>query len=261
MHAALFFKNWYIKCCRYLFKKRYLSIMAGPLKGYQWPTERSYEYITGTNEPPEVMSTFCSWFSPHSVFYDIGSNIGYYSFIANTFITNGRIYAFEPTSFNNELFKQLLHINKNKMPADNIELHEFAISDAEKEVLFSNNVNSAEGNTYIPGAPNFKGDTTKVPCYSIDTLCKMGYAPPDIIKIDVEGAEYDVLLGAAYTLATYKPNIFLATHNCIVPEIKEKCLTYLETLGYTITHTGYHNKTMEGLDDYLAIHKETFKAK
>ncbi|MEI9956355.1 MAG: hypothetical protein WDM90_08655 [Ferruginibacter sp.] len=48
----------------------------------------------------------------------------------------------------------------------------------------------------------------------------------------------------------------MATHNCIVPGIKEKCITYLQDLNYVLMHTGYHNKTIDGLDDYIAIHKE-----
>jgi FkbM family methyltransferase len=230
--------------------------MSGPLKGYQWPTSRSYEYIMGNNEPEKVMKEFCSWFTPSSVFYDVGSNIGYYSFIANTIIATGKIYAFEPAIFNNDLFKQLLLLNKKLMGKNNIELLEFAISDSEKEVRFSNNKIFAESNTYVAGTENFKGEKIKVKCYSIDKLIEMNYAVPDIIKIDIEGAEYDALIGATITLKKYKPNLLLATHNCIVPGIKEKCITYLEELGYVLKHTGHHNKTMEGLDDYLAVHKE-----
>jgi FkbM family methyltransferase len=259
MQAGLLFKYGYIKICRYIFKKKYLPIMAGPLKGYLWPTERSYEYIIGNNEPEEVMNEFCSWFSAGSVFYDIGSNIGFYSLIANRLILSGKIYAIEPTTFNNNLFKQLLVLNKKKMPCNNIELLAFAVSDTEKEVDFSNNTIFAEGNTYVLREINFKSDTVKVKCYSIDRLLQMGYSAPGIMKIDIEGAEYDALIGATDTIKKYTPNIFLATHNCIVPGIREKCVQYLEELGYVLKHTGYHNKSMAGLDDYLAVHKHRIK--
>ena len=129
--------------------------MAGPLKGYQWPTSRSYEYIIGNNESAEVMQQFCSWFKPGSIFYDVGSNIGFYSFIANRYIVSGKIYAVEPTPFNNCLFKELLLLNKEKVTNDNIEILEFAISDTKKEVNFSNDELSAEGNTYVSSAVTF----------------------------------------------------------------------------------------------------------
>ncbi len=229
--------------------------MAGPLKGYQWPTSRSYEYILGNNEPAEVMQQFCSWFKPGSVFYDVGSNIGFYSFIANRYIVSGKIYAIEPMPFNNRLFKELLLLNKEKVAKNNIEILEFAIADTEKEVEFSNDEVFAEGNTYVSSAVAFAGEKIKIQCYSVDKLVQMGYAVPDVIKIDIEGAEYDALIGAAGTLKKYTPNIFLATHDCIVPGIKDKCIQYLEAAGYVVKHTGYHNKNMNGLDDFIAIHK------
>lgn len=230
--------------------------MAGPLKGYQWPTSRSYEYIIGNNEPAAVMQQFCSWFKPGSVFYDVGSNIGFYSFVANRYIVSGKIYAIEPTQFNNRLFKELLQLNKKRVVNNNIEILEFAISDSEKEVEFSNNEKLAESNTYVENTDIYKGERIKIKCYSIDRLIEIGYAVPDIIKIDVEGAEYDALIGATNTLKKYAPNILLATHDCKVPGIKDKCIRYLEDMSYVLQHTGYHNKSKAGLDDFIAVHKD-----
>lgn len=256
MQADVFLKHWYIKLSRYLFKKKYLTVMAGPLKGYQWPTSRSYEYIIGNNEPKQVMQQFCSWFKPGSVFYDVGSNIGFYSFVANRYIVSGKIYAIEPTPFNNRLFKELLHLNKEKVVNSNIEILEFAIADTEKEVDFSNDEVFAEGNSYVASAADFSKAVIKVKCFSIDGLVQQGYAVPDIIKIDIEGAEYDALLGAAATLKKYTPNLLLATHDCKVPGIKDKCMHYLEDMGYVLQHTGYLNKSKAGLDDFIAVHKD-----
>lgn len=249
-------KKWYIKICRYVFRQKYMTIMSGVLKGYKWPTDRSYEYIIGNNEDESVLSEFCSWFKDDSVFYDLGSNIGYYSFMANTIIKNGKIYAIEPSTFNNVLFKKLVQLNSKKISQNNILLKEFAISDKEKTVSFSDDIYLAEGNAIVSEETNFTANTIQVKCYSIDELIKMNYAPPTVIKIDIEGAEYDALVGARNTLLKYKPNLLLATHNCLVPMIKEKCISFLEEIGYVIKHTGYHNKTKEGLDDYIAIYKQ-----
>lgn len=250
------FKRWYIKFCRYLFRKRYVTVMAGPLKGYQWTTGSSYEYIIGNYEDPDVLHTFCSWLKPTTVFFDLGANVGFYSLLADRFITAGKIYSFEPLPALRAGFEQHIAINKDQMNNTRIKILPFAISDREKEVVFSNNADQQDGNTYISGSAVFERSEDKitVKCFSIDELLLQGYEVPDIIKIDVEGAEYDVLKGAVNTLKKFRPNILLATHDCHLPGVKENCIEFLQALGYNLQHTGGHNKKLSGLDDYIAVH-------
>ncbi len=232
--------------------------MAGPLKGYRWSTTGSYEYILGNYEDPKTIDTFLSWLKPASVFYDLGANAGYFTLMANRVITEGKIYAFEPSPAARQLFEEHLKLNSAKITADNISLLPFAISDAEKQIEFSDSNIQKEGNTYIKGSPIFSGTENKITaqCYSVDGLQQQGFERPDVMKIDVEGAEYDVLQGAVNTLKRYKPCILLATHDCHLPGVQEKCVKLLKQLGYIVKHTGNYNKQMDGLDDYIAIHPE-----
>ena len=252
-----YFKHWGIKIRRYILRFRFLPVMAGPLKGYLWSTSSSYDYILGEYENPNTMKQFISWLKPGSVFYDIGANVGFHSMLANTILTDGKIFAFEPMPAVREIFEKHISLNKKFITKNNIKLLPIAISDAEKEVEFSNDINHRDSNTYITDSYVFYGTAKKikVQCQAIDDLIKQGYEKPDIIKIDVEGAEYDVLVGAKNTLMQYQPNILLATHDCHLPGVRQKCVQFLEELGYHLQYTGKHNKHMAGLDDYIAIHK------
>lgn len=230
--------------------------MAGPLKGFLWSTSSSYEYILGNYEDPKTQQQLLSWLKPGTVFYDIGSNVGFHALLAGRVISTGRIYAFEPMPAVRDIFEQHISLNKKMMNAGSIRVLPFAIADREKEVEFSNDLHHRDGNTYIPGSYVFTGtqNKIKVQCHSIDGLISQGYEIPGIIKIDVEGAEYDVLLGAKNTLQQYHPHILLATHDCHLQGVQKKCVQLLEELGYQVQHTGTHNKHMAGLDDYIAIH-------
>ena len=230
--------------------------MNGPLKGYQWTTGSSYEYIIGNYEDQLVLEEFCSWLKPGTVFYDLGGNIGFYALLANRLISTGRIYSFEPLPANRQVFDKHISLNKKFFTANNINILPFAISDGEKEIIFSDNSTQRDGNTYITTSPVFKTaeSTITIKCYSIDELVRRGYDKPDIIKIDVEGAEYDVLRGAVNTLQQYKPPVLLATHDCHLPGVKDDCISFLKGLGYTLSHMGSYNKQLAGLDDYIAIH-------
>ena len=223
----------YIKICRYLFNKQFMKVMAGPLKGYLWTTHSSYEYIIGCYENPAALHEFCKWLKPDSIFYDLGANIGFYSLLANRFITKGKIYSFEPMPFNRIIFEKHIELNKDLISVNNISLLPFAISDKEKEVIFSEDTDQKDGNTYITSSPVYGAakDTITVQCYSIDELVQKGYEKPGMIKIDVEGAEYDVLKGAVNTLKMYKPDLLLATHDCHLPGVKDNCIQFLQELG------------------------------
>jgi len=233
--------------------------MAGPLKGYLWTTGSSYDYILGSYEDPQVAETFYSWLKPGTVFYDLGANVGFYALMANRVISTGKIYCFEPLPLLRSIFEQHIALNKKCIRHNNIEILPFAISDHEKEIRFSINSKWQDGNTYISSSEAYTGaeDTILVKCYSIDELVKQGFKAPDVIKIDVEGAEFDVLKGAVETLKKYKPSIILATHDWHLPGVKEQCLSFLDELGYTMRQAGQNHKEIAGLDDYIAVHKES----
>lgn len=234
-----------------------MRVMKGPLKGYRWSTSSSYDYILGNYEDPVTLKQFISWLKPGAVLYDIGANVGFHSLVANEFAEDGTIYAFEPMPFVRAVFEKHLELNQALIGKNNIRLLPIAVSDTEKEVEFSNDPASRDGNTYITGSYIFNNAAgkIKVHCDSIDGLIAKGYKVPDIIKIDVEGAEYDVLLGARKTIEQNHPFILLATHDCHLHGVQQKCVALLQELGYDLEHTGRHNKYMEGLDDYIAIHK------
>lgn len=252
-----FINRWIIKISRYIFRQKFMPVMAGPLKGYLWSTSGSYDYILGEYEDPETMKLFLSWLKPGSVYYDIGSNIGFHALTANTIINTGKIYAFEPMPAVREIFEKHMSLNSKFLISNNIELLPVAISNNEGQVEFSNDTDHSEGNTYIKESYVFSGAKNKitVKCRSVDGLMQQGYDKPGIIKIDVEGAEYDVLVGAKNTLQQYRPNILLATHDCHLPGVQEKCVKFLQELGYQLQHMGKYHVYMEGLDNYIAIHK------
>ncbi|HQW84311.1 MAG TPA: FkbM family methyltransferase [Ferruginibacter sp.] len=251
-----YLKRKWIQFCRYLLQQKYLPIMNGPLKGYLWTTASSYEYIMGDYENPETQKTFLSWLKFDTVYYDIGANIGYHALIANTVTNQGKIYAFEPMPHVRKIFEQHISLNRNKIPINNIELLPYAVADKEKRIPFSNDKKQSDGNTFIKASPVFIHAANKmmVQCVSIDGLVAKGYARPTVIKIDAEGAELEILQGALHTLQTCKPHILLATHDCHLPGVKDKCLRLLRDLGYNVQYTGNYNKHIAGLDDYIAIY-------
>jgi hypothetical protein len=64
-----------------------------------------------------------------------------------------------------------------------------------------------------------------------ELVAQQKVAVPHIIKIDVEGAELQVLAGASEILAHWHPTVFLATHGT---PVHEQCCNLLTALGYQL---------------------------
>lgn len=85
----------------------------------------------------------------------------------------------------------------------------------------------------------------KVPCYTVDYLMeKHGFDTVDFMHVDVQGAEYEMLLGAKRALENRSIKyMMIGTHR---PELNEKLIEFLKPYGYEILfsapcHSGTHD--------------------
>ena len=64
---------------------------------------------------------------------------------------------------------------------------------------------------------------------AVDEIVSESRLIPDVMKVDVEGAEERVLKGSAKTLAEARPILLLGTHSAA---LRTACTNYLLALGY-----------------------------
>ena len=230
-----------------ILKRRYIKIDKGPIKGFRWVNlVELYRYSLGTHEE-ELTDKLVSLLKPSSVFYDIGANVGYYSIIASQIVEGGEVYAFEPIPASRTLMNEHIDINN----ISNVNVLSYGVSDEIKKVSFTNSSHLSANSYILEGDTPNDGDMLEVECISIDSgISEKGFKPPSIIKIDVEGAEFDVLKGAKETIKKYKPIIFLATHDSIVEGVTQSCISFLENLGYDVSSTDDLKETSGQFDFY-----------
>jgi FkbM family methyltransferase len=148
-----------------------------------------------------------------SCILDIGSHIGLVALPLSASL-NGYIHCFEPSISNFNLLK--LHIKKNK--SINIVANNFFVSSQNKSFEFNDNLVSSPNNSILNSKNLFFTKKKNISMITIDKYVTLKSLKPDLIKIDVEGHEYDVLLGAMETIYKYKPLIVLSYH----PKLVEK---------------------------------------
>jgi len=212
-----------------------LRIRYGMNKGLLWKfnNKSNNEFILGTWEEP-MYDVYERYIKENDIVYDLGAHQGYLALMASRLVGDkGRVYAFEPLPGNYDLLKTHVDINKvtNCIPIFG------AVAEKAGVVSFST-AGSDVANTYISSSPLFSNnpESVEVPCFSLDVLLEAGtIKPPKFIKVDVEGAELDVLKGASSLLINQSPIVYLETHNVHRPRVDEECRSFLTSLGYRMT--------------------------
>jgi FkbM family methyltransferase len=135
---------------------------------------------------------------PGDVVLDCGSNQGINSLMYSSIVgAAGHVHAFDPFPINCAIAKFNAKVNDR----DNITVHQKALSNREMALSISVGAQDILEN-------QDSDDAITATAVTIDSLIAL---KPNFIKIDVEGAEIDVLEGAAATLKL-EPFIYLETH-------------------------------------------------
>jgi FkbM family methyltransferase len=191
---------------------RPVPILSGPGRGLRINLHGSaVAFATGTAERP-LQSALLSELRPGATFFDVGANVGFMTIIAARLVgPAGRVVAFEPVPENVAAIRENLALNG----IDWVDVHETAVArQAGSASLVVSNVSAFSRLTSVP-APSSVRETIEVAVTSIDEfLASNPQRAPDVVKIDVEGAELEVIEGMRSTLAEHRPVVLCEIHDC-----------------------------------------------
>ncbi len=165
------------------------------------PAWRARTFKTKEPETLEWIETF----DEHSVFWDVGANVGIYSIYSAKLIKGLKVYCFEPSVFNLEYLATNININglndrvfiiANAL-SEKTEMGAMQMSNTKHggALCSFGTLTGHDGNQINPV---FSYQTLS---FSIDDVVNMLHIPaPNYIKIDVDGIEYLILAGAKSTL-------------------------------------------------------------
>jgi FkbM family methyltransferase len=215
-----------------------LPILQGRLRGYRWVAGSSNHGCWLGSYEHDKQQLFEETITAGAVVYDIGANVGFYTLLAFELIgPKGKVIAFEPLPRNLRYLRQHLTLNK----LSNVQVINAAVSDKSGEARFDDTREVTMGQLTPEGK-------LVVRVVSLDQLISTGtIPPPQFMKIDVEGAEEAVLIGASAILERSHPTIFLATHG---DDVRAHCLARLQEAGYAIEPIGA--ATAETADEFIA---------
>ena len=189
---------------------------------------------------------------------DIGAHVGNHTVMYANLNPSAVIHSFEPQLKLYELLEKNVSINN----LGNVKIYHNAIGDVNKQVQMNNFITDGP-NAYLR-PPEYGTDVQFnlgglsvgengefVNMITIDSLNLSGC---DYMKIDTEGCERQVFVGAQNTIRKYKPVIFYESNSKVVPSnISMSAHDILKSFGYTIRDVGSDNFLAIPEDDFIKI--------
>lgn len=210
------------------------------------------EYENDTNKILEL------YLKQDDIVLEAGANIGSETLLISKILNKGTIYCFEPNPYSFERLKINISINELK----NVYAYDYALGEADSKIKFhiypKGFCNSGMSSKYMETSITHEITVIQK---TVDTFVhENNITKLDFIKMDIQGAEMDLLNGASETLKRFKPTIF--TEACEPYNDTKQLYEILVSLGYDVFHiknltTEKFNSVNEVRDgNWLAISKK-----
>lgn len=205
----------------------------------------------------EFTKLFSSLIKKSNVFFDIGSNIGYFSILGSQLNPSCAIFACEPSVGS----LHYLELNKNLNKSNNLTIVNKAIANSDENLTFHeivnekypwlkhnlNGSNSLE-NKYI----NKKFNSYEVEVTTIDKVVSENQLISiDLIKIDTECTEHLILASSIETINKFKPIIICEVYPVIENEIEK--IIFSDLINYEIFQFVYSENKLKRINSILNI--------
>ena len=197
-------------------------------------------------------------FNKKFYFLDIGCSWGFFSmYLLNLKNLKAEGLCIDPLNKSLEDFKEILKLNKIKRA----KLLNALISDQKNKKRNIYRVSDYYGYYSIIKNVNYADkkikEKLKINSYTLDQLVfeKYKFKKLDFIKIDTEGAEYEILKKSKKTLQKFKPSIY-----CEITRKTNKIINLLKTYGYeffAISNEEKHKLKKNFYANVLALHKNS----
>ncbi len=150
--------------------------------------------------------------------FDVGANIGLVSICTASNNSNCSCVAFEPTPSVVDI------LQRNSLLYPNIKVVPNAVGVAEGKTLLYLSKSSVFNSTTRPQVKVRKTAEIQVPVLSLDTYTTESGCLPDIIKVDVEGGEFEVLQGARMLIQSSYPPVWFVEINTTF--LEQRAISY-----------------------------------
>jgi FkbM family methyltransferase len=190
-------------------RQKRLRVKAGPAMGLVFELNPRWEHTAweGTYEQ-SLQRLFVKFLRPGTIVFDVGANYGFYAVLAAR--EGADVFAFEPDKENAEALAR--HADMNGL-AFHIHIVSSAVYSYTGNIaLEPPDMAGSHGNAHTRPQESETVNAMHVPCITLDNFIQTN-PQPNLVKMDVEGAESEVLKGADQLFHTSRPYLLCEIHD------------------------------------------------
>lgn len=156
--------------------------------------------LIGGGYEPGMVETLRRYLQPSSIFVDVGANDGYFTVLGGSLVgPGGRVIAVEPQARLQAVLARNLQLNR----LDNVSLYPVAISDSEGTAVLHLSPDLNTGSTGLTRRTCYKVARQPVRMVTLTrVLSDARVEQVDLMKMDIEGFEYEAVFGSRELFAT-----------------------------------------------------------
>jgi FkbM family methyltransferase len=189
-------------------------------------------YVAGTSEPLE-QELVLRYSRPGGVVYDLGANIGFYAVIAARAVgPSGAVFAFEPTP----TLAKRAQANGARNALHQLQIIEAAVCMEDGMVEFETSATQLVNSIRRISSLSDRS-ASLVRSVRLDTFAAQ-HRPPDLLLIDIEGAEIEALESGLKTISRSRPVIMVEVHAL--------GKQFIDFFDRTLRPMGYEGSTYDG---------------
>ena len=190
---------------------------------------RRNESRQGDLHEPAIVKELARRVGNAKAFADVGGHLGYYSCIAGVLNPHLKVFCFEM----NQRLIPAIRANFQANQMRNAIVVSSPVADKRKLVSYSRASVSSDEPIHTEGDCKQKSRSRiYTETITLDDFFSAQETVPDIIKIDVEGAEMEVLQGAATLIKNHRPVLFLELHPKEIAAFNSSIIEIVDYLEY-----------------------------
>jgi len=169
------------------------------------------------------------------IIVDIGANVGYFSMLALALRPDCRVHSFEPLPANFRLLAE--HHRENPAHSPRWTLHQKAVVGTELAEIQIHCDTPDQPTSVASLSPEWMSRNTQavtVPAITLDQIVRSHHFDTvDLLKLDCEGAEYDILFNTPADTLHRIATLAIETHNAPnLPGNHEQLIEFLNAHGF-----------------------------